>query len=81
MKALTVERNIARFAAARVVSLGGSGRGAALGPLRLVEAEPPDLPGPDWRHVTPLLSGICGSDLSTVDGRSSRYFEDVVSFP
>ena len=25
--------------------------------------------------------GICGSDLSTLDGRSSRYFEDIVSFP
>ena len=28
-----------------------------------------------------LLSGICGSDLATVDGRSSRYFEELVSFP
>jgi threonine dehydrogenase-like Zn-dependent dehydrogenase len=28
-----------------------------------------------------MLSGICGSDLATVDGRSSRYFEDIVSFP
>jgi threonine dehydrogenase-like Zn-dependent dehydrogenase len=50
-------------------------------PLRLGELDPPELPGPDWARVTPLLAGICGSDLSTVDGRSSRYFEDVVSFP
>ena len=28
-----------------------------------------------------MLSGICGSDLATLDGRSSRYFEDLVSFP
>ena len=28
-----------------------------------------------------MLSGICGSDLATLDGRSSRYFEDIVSFP
>jgi threonine dehydrogenase-like Zn-dependent dehydrogenase len=28
-----------------------------------------------------VLSGICGSDLATLDGRSSRYFEDIVSFP
>ena len=28
-----------------------------------------------------MLSGICGSDLSTLDGRSSRYFEEIVSFP
>ena len=32
-------------------------------------------------HVDPILSGICGSDLATLDGRSSRYFEDIVSFP
>jgi threonine dehydrogenase-like Zn-dependent dehydrogenase len=27
------------------------------------------------------LAGICGSDLATVDGRASRYFEPIVSFP
>jgi threonine dehydrogenase-like Zn-dependent dehydrogenase len=50
-------------------------------PLRLGELDPPDRPGQDWVRVRPLLAGICGSDLATVDGRSSRYFEDVVSFP
>jgi threonine dehydrogenase-like Zn-dependent dehydrogenase len=29
----------------------------------------------------PRLSGICGSDLAMVDGRSSRWFEPIVSFP
>jgi len=81
MKALLFERNLPRFAAARVASAFASGRGAGVGPLRLVDTEPPPLPGPDWRRVTPLLSGICGSDLATLDGRSSRYFEDLVSFP
>jgi threonine dehydrogenase-like Zn-dependent dehydrogenase len=82
MKGLVFERNLARFAASRVASvLGGSGRGVTVGPLRLTDVEPPELPGPGWRRVRPILAGICGSDLSTVDGRSSRYFEDVVSFP
>ena len=82
MKGLVFERNLARFAASRLVSVvGGSGRGVAVGPLRLTDVEPPELPGPQWHRVHPLLAGICGSDLSTVDGRSSRYFEDVVSFP
>ena len=82
MKGLVFERNLARFAAARVLSsVGGSGRAASVGPLRLADVEPPELPGPAWRRVQPLLAGICGSDLATVDGRSSRYFEDVVSFP
>jgi threonine dehydrogenase-like Zn-dependent dehydrogenase len=82
MKALILERNVARFAAARVVSsFSGSGKAAAIGPLRLTETDPPKLPGPQWRHVQVLLAGICGSDLATLDGHSSRYFEDLVSFP
>ena len=32
-------------------------------------------------RVRPRLAGICGSDLATLDGRSSRYFDDIVSFP
>jgi threonine dehydrogenase-like Zn-dependent dehydrogenase len=50
-------------------------------PLRLVDTEAPDLPGEGWHRVSPILSGICGSDLATLDGRSSRYFEPLVSFP
>lgn len=82
MKALVFERNLARFAASRVAaSLAGSGRGVAVGPLELLEVEPPELPGPSWVRITPRLAGICGSDLATLDGRSSRYFEHLVSFP
>ena len=82
MKGLVFERNLARFAASRVVSVvGGSGRGVSVGPLHLTDLEPPALPGPAWHRVRPLLAGICGSDLATLDGRSSRYFEDIVSFP
>jgi len=81
VKSLVFERNLARFAASRVASAFGSGRGAGIGPLQLLDTQPPELPGPDWFHLRPLLSGICGSDLATIDGRSSRYFEDMVSFP
>jgi len=81
VKSLVFERNIPRFAASRLVSAFGSGRGTAIGPLRLLETDVPTLPGPGWARVTPLLSGICGSDLATLDGRSSRYFEHIVSFP
>src|SRR5271156_3353375 len=81
MKALVFERSIPRFGASRVGSLLGSGRGAQFGPLRLMDLEAPELPGDDWFRVQPVLSGICGSDLATLDGRSSRYFEGLVSFP
>jgi threonine dehydrogenase-like Zn-dependent dehydrogenase len=81
MSTLLFERSLPRFAAARLASTFGSGRGAGVGPLRLVEHDAPRLPGEGWTHVEPVLSGICGSDLSTLDGRSSRYFEEIVSFP
>jgi threonine dehydrogenase-like Zn-dependent dehydrogenase len=82
MKALVFERNLARFAASRVASaVAGTGHGVAVGPLELLEVHPPSLPGPGWVRLEPRLAGICGSDLATLDGRSSRYFEHLVSFP
>jgi threonine dehydrogenase-like Zn-dependent dehydrogenase len=78
---LLFERSLPRYAAARIVSSLGSGKGAGVGPLRLVERDAPTVPAQGWVHVDPLLAGICGSDLATLDGRSSRYFEDIVSFP
>ncbi len=82
MKALVFERQLARFAASRLAAdLAGSGHGVGVGPLELLEVEPPALPGEDWVRLEPRLAGICGSDLATLDGRSSRYFEHIVSFP
>jgi threonine dehydrogenase-like Zn-dependent dehydrogenase len=81
VKALRFSRKEARYAAAMVASRLRPGAGAAVGPLDLVDADPPDLPAEDWHRVWPRLTGICGSDLSTIDGHSSRYFEDFVSFP
>lgn len=81
MKALVFERNLARVAASRLASSFGSGRGAAVGPLRILEHEAPALPAAGWARVRPILSGICGSDLATLDARASRSFEEIVSFP
>jgi threonine dehydrogenase-like Zn-dependent dehydrogenase len=82
VKALVFERNLPRFAAARVASaVVGSGKGVRVGPLELAEVDAQELPGPGWVRVRPRLAGICGSDLATLDGRSSRYFEQLVSFP
>lgn len=81
MKALQIERSVPRFAAARVASGWKPGGGGRFGALRLADVDPPELPGPQWQLLRPRLSGICGSDLTTVDGRSSRWFEPIVSFP
>ncbi|MFP3906130.1 MAG: zinc-dependent alcohol dehydrogenase [Acidimicrobiales bacterium] len=81
MKALEFSRDLPRYAAARIAGSIIAGRGAGPGPLSLADVDPPGLPGPDWVRVRPRLAGICGSDLATVDGRSSAYFEPIVSFP
>jgi threonine dehydrogenase-like Zn-dependent dehydrogenase len=82
MKALLFERKIARFAAANVAGRFAPGRGAKVGPLRLAgDVDEPSVERPGWVRVRPRLAGICGSDLATIDGRSSRYFEPIVSFP
>jgi threonine dehydrogenase-like Zn-dependent dehydrogenase len=81
MKALLFERKLARFAAAAVAGRVAPGRGAQVGPLRLADIDAPSLPGPEWVRLRPRLAGICGSDLATIDGHASRYFEPIVSFP
>jgi threonine dehydrogenase-like Zn-dependent dehydrogenase len=82
VRALQIDRAPLRFASARLAStLRGSGRGAEVGALRLGDVDPPARPGPAWGLIRPVLAGICGSDLATVDGASSRYFEPLVSFP
>jgi threonine dehydrogenase-like Zn-dependent dehydrogenase len=81
MKALQFSRNVPRYAAARIAGSLVAGKGAGPGPLALVDVDPPSPPDADWVEVRPRLAGICGSDLATVDGRSSRYFEPIVSFP
>ena len=81
MKALEFHRNIPRFAAARLAGNLSPGGGAGVGPLRLADVDQPAPPGSEWVRVRPRLAGICGSDLATVNGRSARYFEPLVSFP
>ncbi len=81
MKALVFERKELKYAAAALGSRFAPGFGSQVGPLCLKDIDPPEIPGEGWHRVFPLLSGICGSDLATVDGRSSRYFDPLVSFP
>jgi threonine dehydrogenase-like Zn-dependent dehydrogenase len=81
VKALVFERKEARYAAASVMSSVRPGAGGSVGPLRITDIDPPLLPEGEWTRVRPRLTGICGSDLSTIDGHSSGYFDDLVSFP
>jgi len=81
VKALVFERSLPKYGAAMVAGRLRPGSGARVGPLRLADVDEPELPGPGWHRVRPRLAGICGSDLATIDGKSSRYFEPIVSFP
>ena len=82
MLALEMFRSLPRTAAGRVV--GGrmpmllSGFAA---PLRLVTIEEPRVRRPGWARLRTRLSGICGSDLGALSGRTSLYFSAVVSLP
>ena len=81
MRALRIDRNTGRFMLARLVSGFDTGSAARLGPLTLGSIEPPRVPGEGWQRVRPRLTGICGSDLATVEGHASTYFENWLSFP
>ena len=66
---------------ARVASAVAPATAACLGPLELRTIDDPDWPGEGWHRVNTRLAGICGSDLSLVEGHASMYFEEYVSFP
>ena len=81
MKALQIKRSVARLGLARVASALGASAAVRIAPLDYTTVDVPDLPGDGWQRVTTRLSGICGSDLSMIEGHASMYFDDVVSFP
>ena len=81
MKALRVDKKVGRIGAARLLSPFSAAAAAKFGPLDLVNIDPPALPAEGWHRVHTHLAGICGSDLTTVEGHASPYFDDWVSFP
>jgi threonine dehydrogenase-like Zn-dependent dehydrogenase len=82
IQAIELYRSAPRYLTAR--ALGSKAPGVVAGPLaplRLVNRSDPEIAGPGWARVRPLLSGICGSDLATISGQSSFYFSPLVSMP
>jgi threonine dehydrogenase-like Zn-dependent dehydrogenase len=82
-RSLELYRSLPRYLAARAVSGKLPGMSAtSAAPLRLTDGADPVVPDRSgWVRVRVLLSGICGSDLATVTGRSSLYFSPLVSWP
>lgn len=84
MQALLFTKRELRYALSKVVSPLSTSSAVSLGPLKLTDLAPfeiPKSPDGEWLKLKPRLSGICGSDLSTLSGNSARYFESLVSFP
>ncbi len=84
---LQYHRSAGRYFAARAISCSRAGNRLAgalasnMAPLRLVEQADPGPPGESWSRVEPVLSGICGSDLGLLTGRSSPYLGPLTSMP
>jgi threonine dehydrogenase-like Zn-dependent dehydrogenase len=53
----------------------------ALSCIKFAETPPPELPTAQWVRINTHVSGICGSDLSTVACSGSPYFSPFVSTP
>ena len=82
MKAIVFKRKEARYAAGKLAAKVSSDAALKVGPLSLTHLEPLALPdASSWHRLRPRLSGICGSDLSTIACETSLYFEPLVSFP
>jgi threonine dehydrogenase-like Zn-dependent dehydrogenase len=82
MLALEMFRSRPRHAAGKLAGdrLPGMLSGFAA-PLRLVTIAEPRVDRPGWARLRTRLSGICGSDLGALSGRTSLYFSAVVSLP
>lgn len=70
-----------RIALARAAARAGRRRLG--GSLRLEAFPEPDRHPGDapWVNLAPIMSGICGSDLAVIFGRSSPYLAPLASFP
>jgi len=84
MLALEMYRSLPRHVAGRALHsrpLGGRVLATAAAPLRLVNRDEPGVRSPGWTRLRSRLSGICGSDLGALSGRTSLYFSALVSMP
>ncbi len=82
MKAIQYIKSVPRYLFVR--SFGHRRPALATGAMsciRMVDIDPPALPTPEWVRVRPILSGICGSDLSTIRAKGSPYFSPLISAP
>jgi threonine dehydrogenase-like Zn-dependent dehydrogenase len=81
MLALEMFRSLPRTVAGKAMGGRIPMVGSVTMPLRLVTIDPPKVERPGWAPLRTRLSGICGSDLGALSGKTSLYFSAVVSLP
>lgn len=82
MRAIRYVRSVPRFMTVRALGKVWNGASTSrLGLVELADVEPPPLHGDRWARVRPRLSGVCGSDLTTISAHGSLYFGPFTSTP
>src|SRR5256712_9540168 len=80
MLALTYERSIPSYAIVKAAGGRPEVATSALSMLKLGDIAEPELPARDWVRVMPILSGICGSDLSAIGGHASLFLSTPTNY-
>ena len=82
MKAIQYIKSVPRYLFVRTVGHRKLGlTTGALSCIRMVDIDPPALPTPGWMRIRPRLTGICGSDLATIQAKGSPYFSPLTTSP
>ena len=82
MRAVTFDVSVPRYLLAK--ALGRVTESVLYGlpsGIRLIDADPPALPGPRWVRLEVILAGVCGSDIGNVTYSASPAMEPFGSFP
>ena len=83
MRALEYKFSLPNYVAVRAADrlpLPMIERGSIPG-LREIAPDQKPLPGPDWLRIAPILTGICGSDISTILNRDQCGSDAVYLIP
>src|SRR2546427_12680063 len=81
MLALQFQRSLPSYAIVKAAGGRPEVATSALSMLKLGDIAEPELPARDWVRVMPILSGICGSDLSAIGGHASLCLAPLTSYP
>lgn len=81
-KGIVFEKSVAKWLLVRLLSpLYPAIAYGRFSCIKFKDIAPPPLPNKQWVRILPKLSGICGSDISTILCKGSPYFSPLTSTP